>query len=144
MMVQHRTSLWLEVYSLLWLFHFMHLIISTLAAISIAKHASLWGVTLDQILNIILLQTSWSFIWFLPMRSSSKMLYPFLVSLLVLHAPLLHHNYTRFLCHNCNMHEDSKFFGVWLYIVGWVVPSISKESKAFILKGQVDQEEVPK
>lgn len=90
----------------------MHLIISTLAAISIAKHASLWGVTLDHVLNIILSLTSWSRKWSLPMRSSSKMLYPFLVSLLVLHAPLLHHNEMRFLCHNCNMYEDSKFFRV--------------------------------
>lgn len=144
MTLQYWTSLWLEIYSLLWLFHFMHLKISTLAAISIAKHASLWGVTLDQILNIFLSLTSWSPKWSLPMRSSSKMLYPFLVSILMLHAPRLHHNEMRPLCDNCNMHEDSKFFGVWCNVVGWMVPNISKESKALIPKGQVDQEEVPK
>lgn len=42
------------------------------------------------------------------------------------------------------MYEDSKFFRVWCHVVGWVVPDISKESKAFVLNGQMDQEEVPK
>ena len=41
------------------------------------------------------------------------------------------------------MYEDSKFFRVWCHVVGWVLPDISKESKAFILNGHVDQE-VPK